>query len=176
MPIENDVILPGIKAQALRSVLGTFATGVVIATTCDAKGTPIGITANSFSSVSLDPPLVSWCLKTSSYSLPAFRQSRRFAINVLGAEHVHLCKRFALPSAYKWQDLEYHSGEYGCPLLKHAIATLECRLFAEHEAGDHFILIGQVEKAETTHSAAPLVLYRGGFYDLSGKNKGPEQK
>jgi flavin reductase (DIM6/NTAB) family NADH-FMN oxidoreductase RutF len=174
MSFETDVIPPEINTQTLRSVLGTFATGVVVATTFDAKAKPVGITANSFSSVSLDPPLVCWCLKTSSYSLPAFRQSQRFAINVLGAEHTHLCKRFALASAYKWQDLEYHVGEGGCPLLAHSIATLECRLFAEHEAGDHFILIGQVEKAETSQSAVPLVLYRGGFYDLRSKNIGFE--
>jgi flavin reductase (DIM6/NTAB) family NADH-FMN oxidoreductase RutF len=170
MSFETDVISPQINAPSLRSVLGTFATGVVVATTFDENDKPVGITANSFSSVSLDPPLVCWCLKSNSYSLPAFRQSRRFAINVLGAEHVHLCKRFALASAYKWQDLRYHIGERGCPLLAHSIATLECKLFAEHEAGDHFILIGQVEKAEATQSAAPLVVYRGDFYDLGGKS------
>ena len=166
MAAENYPISSTPTAQTMRAVLGTFATGVVVVTTYDKNGCPVGITANSFSSVSLDPPLVSWCLRSNSYSLPAFRHSRRFAINVLGAGGTDLCRRFALSHASKWQGIDHHRGEHGCPLLAQSIAILECSLVAEHEAGDHLIIVGRVAKAETDHSAFPLVVYRGGFYDL----------
>jgi flavin reductase (DIM6/NTAB) family NADH-FMN oxidoreductase RutF len=166
MAAEKCAISSGPTAETMRSVLGAFATGVVVVTTYDKNGEPVGITANSFSSVSLDPPLVSWCLRSNSYSLPAFRHSKQFAINVLGAGGTDLCRRFASSHASKWQGLDHHRGEHGCPLLAQSIATLECFLVAEHEAGDHLIFVGGVEKAETDHSAFPLVVYRGGFYDL----------
>lgn len=153
-------------SRALRSILGSFATGVTIATTVDSALDPVGVTANSFSSVSMEPPLVSWCLKGNSYSLPAFRHSQSFAINVLGAADVELCRRFAQSHAHKWRDIIYKEGFNGCPLLAQAIATIECKLVAEHEAGDHVILIGQVERANAADAAQPLVFYRGRFYDL----------
>jgi flavin reductase (DIM6/NTAB) family NADH-FMN oxidoreductase RutF len=164
---EKLSISPGVSTQTMRSVLGAFATGVVVVTTYGEAGEPVGITANSFSSVSLDPPLVSWCLRVNSYSLAAFRHSRRFAINVLGAGGTDLCRRFASANEHKWRDIQHYKGEHECPLLAESIATLECSLVAEYEAGDHLIFIGRVEKAETDHSAFPLVVYRGGFYDLS---------
>src|SRR6185437_2184725 len=105
MAAVKHPISSGLTTQTMRSVLGAFATGVVIVTTYDKNGDPVGITANSFSSVSLDPPLVSWCLRSNSYSLPAFRQSKRFAINVLGAGATDLCRRFASSHAAKWQGL-----------------------------------------------------------------------
>jgi flavin reductase (DIM6/NTAB) family NADH-FMN oxidoreductase RutF len=114
------------------------------------------------------PPLVSWCLKQSSYSLAAFRHARRFAINVLGATDVELCQRFAESHGYKWCGLAHYQGANGCPILAQAIATVECRLVAEHEAGDHVILIGEVERAEAADAAQPLVFYRGRYYDLIG--------
>lgn len=165
MAAVKHPISSGLTTQTMRSVLGAFATGVVVVTTYDKNGEPVGITANSFSSVSLDPPLVSWCIRSSSYSLPAFRHSKRFAINILGAGGADLCRRFASSHAFKWLGLEHHRGKHG-PLLSQSIAMLECSLVAEHEAGDHLILVGRVEKAETDHAAFPLVVYRGGFYDL----------
>jgi flavin reductase (DIM6/NTAB) family NADH-FMN oxidoreductase RutF len=157
--------------RALRSILGSFATGVTIATTRDAVSQPVGVTANSFTSVSMKPPLVSWCLRSDSFSLPAFRQARRFAINILGASHVDLCRRFASGGSSKWCGLTPKLGIEGCPLLSEAIATLECRLVAEHEAGDHSILVGQVEDAWAEGEALPLVFYRGGFYDLQPRDR-----
>jgi flavin reductase (DIM6/NTAB) family NADH-FMN oxidoreductase RutF len=154
--------------RTLRSILGSFVTGVTVATTIDANGGPVGVTANSFSSVSLSPPLVSWCLKTSSHSLAAFRYTRRFAINVLGASDIELCRRFAQGNPYKWRDLAHRYGYNGCPILDEAIATIECALAAEHEAGDHVILIGQIERAAAQDPALPLVLSRGRYYDLTG--------
>jgi flavin reductase (DIM6/NTAB) family NADH-FMN oxidoreductase RutF len=153
-------------ARALRSIFGSFATGVTIATTIDAEVGPVGVTANSFTSVSMTPPLVSWCLRNDSFSLPAFRRARRFAINILGSSHVDLCRRFATAGSSKWCGLTPKRGIDGCPLLSEAIATVECRLVAEHEAGDHSILVGEVEDAWAAGDALPLVFYRGGFYDL----------
>ena len=157
-----------LDGRALRSILGSFATGVTVATTVGANSKPVGVTANSFSSVSMVPPLISWCLKQSSHSLSAFRHSRRFTINVLGASDVELCLRFAEAHPYKWCGLAHHQGTNGCPVLAQAIATIECRLSAEHEAGDHVILIGEVERAEAKDFAQPLVFYRGQYYDLVG--------
>jgi flavin reductase (DIM6/NTAB) family NADH-FMN oxidoreductase RutF len=176
MQAEKRPISPGVSTQTMRSVLGAFATGVVVVTTYGETGEPVGITANSFSSVSLEPPLVSWCLRLNSYSLRAFRHSRRFAINILGAGGTDLCRRFASANAHKWRDLEHFKGEHECPLLAQSIATLECTLVAEHEAGDHLIIVGRVEKAETDYAAFPLVVYRGGFYDLGREQPKVRQK
>lgn len=166
--IDRQWGVPGREAdsRSLRSILGSFATGVVIVTTLDAKDQPVGVTANSFSSVSMDPPLVSWCLKTNSYSLPAFRHSKRFAINVLGSPHIDRCHRFAQGHAEKWRDVEFHAGKSGCPLFDDAIATIECNLYSEHEAGDHIILIGEIVQARAVENHRPLVFYRGGYYGL----------
>lgn len=164
-----------LDGRVLRSILGSFATGVTVATTVGANSEPVGVTANSFSSVSMAPPLISWCLKQSSHSLTAFQHSRRFTINVLGGADVELCRRFAEAHAYKWCDLAHHQGANGCPTLAQAIATIECRLIAEHEAGDHVILIGEVERAEAKDFARPLVFYRGQYYDLVGAKSIPAQ-
>jgi flavin reductase (DIM6/NTAB) family NADH-FMN oxidoreductase RutF len=161
-------------ARELRSTLGSFATGVTIATTMDAELGPVGVTANSFSSVSIDPPLVSWCLKQGSYSLPAFRRSQRFAINVLGASHIELCRRFAQSHSQKWDGINYRAGSSGCPNLVEAIAIFECRIVAEHEAGDHVILLGQIEMAHADTSAEPLVFYRGAYTTLEKKQDNRE--
>lgn len=154
-----------LDARNLRSILGSFATGVTIVTTLNERDEPVGVTANSFSSVSLDPPLVSWCLRDNSQSLPAFRRSQRFAINILGAADLGLCKRFAKADPHKWRDVSHLAGENGCPVLAEAIAVIECRLVAEHKAGDHVILIGQVDQARADEMP-PLVFYRGRFYGL----------
>lgn len=160
-------------ASTLRSVLGSFATGVVVVTTMDAGAQPVGVTANSFSSVSLDPPLVSWCLRRDSYSLAAFRSAGCFVINVLGADHASLCRCFALAGADKWHGVAFGRGELGCPVLEDSIATLECRLAAEHEAGDHVILIGEVGVARAVDGRHPLIFYRGGYYGLRGGQAAP---
>lgn len=154
---------------ALRAILGSFATGVTIVTTLDRSGQPIGVTANSFSSVSLCPPLVSWCLRNNSYSLPAFRGLGRFAINILNADHAELCRRFARPSADKWKGIAFVVGAAGCPLFDDAVATIECRLYADHVAGDHTILIGEIERASARHSPVPLVFYRGEYRRLQSE-------
>jgi flavin reductase (DIM6/NTAB) family NADH-FMN oxidoreductase RutF len=154
------------NGRALRSILGSFATGVAVVTTRDSAGQPMGVTANSFTSVSMVPPLISWCLRSDSYSLPAFRHSRRFAINILGSAHGELCRRFAFSGPDKWGDLVPKLGVEDCPLIGEAIATLECELVAEHEAGDHTILIGRVDRAIANEEAPPLVFFRGRFYDL----------
>lgn len=152
--------------RALRSILGSFATGVAVVTTRDSAGQPVGVTANSFTSVSMVPPLISWCLRSNSYSLPAFRHSRRFAINILGSAHGELCRRFAAGGADKWDGLVPKFGIEDCPLISDAIATLECELVAEHHAGDHIILIGRVERATSDDDAPPLVFFRGRFHGL----------
>lgn len=162
-----------IDAKHLRGVLGSYPTGVTIVTTVDALAQPIGVTVNSFASLSLDPPLISWCLRRTSYSLPAFRHSRRFIINVLGASHGALCLRFAKGDAHKWQGVDFRPGANGCPSLAEAIATLECTHVGEYDTGDHVLMIGEITRAWAIHGAHPLVFFRGGYYELARQNDPP---
>jgi flavin reductase (DIM6/NTAB) family NADH-FMN oxidoreductase RutF len=109
-------------------------------------------------------------LRRDSYSLSAFRHARRFAINILGAGHEELCRRFAAGGPDKWEGLAPRIGIRDCPLIADAIATLECELVAEHEAGDHTILLGRVDHAVANDGASPLVFFRGQFYDLQSSD------
>jgi flavin reductase (DIM6/NTAB) family NADH-FMN oxidoreductase RutF len=156
-----------IDPKQLRSILGSYATGVTVVTTVDACEAPVGVTANSFTSVSLEPPLVSWCLRRDSYSLFAFRRSRRYTINVLGSSHKELCAQFAKGGPQKWRGIAYRLGENGCPILEQAIATVECKTVGEYDAGDHIILIGEVGRASAENVAQPLVFFRGRYYQLN---------
>ena len=156
-----------IDSKQLRSVLGSYPTGVTIVTTVDALAQPVGVTVNSFASLSLDPPLVSWCLRRSSYSLLAFRHSRRFTINVLGSSHSALCTRFAKGDPNKWHGIPFQLGGNGCPSLEQSIAALECTHVGEHDAGDHVLFIGEIKQAWAAQGAHPLVFFRGGYYELA---------
>lgn len=166
---EEQQLRTGVEAEArasLRAVLGRFATGVAVVTTFDAGGAPVGITANSFSSVSLEPPLVSWCLNSDSYSLAAFKKSQCFAVSILAESQRDLALRFATPSAAKWQDIAYERATNGCPAFPGAIAILECDLVDQHEAGDHVIFLGAVRRHATFQPTEPLLFYRGQYHRL----------
>ncbi|MDH4051688.1 MAG: flavin reductase family protein, partial [Rubrivivax sp.] len=126
-----------IDVRTLRRVLGRFATGVTIVTCLDAAGQPVGLTANSFSSLSLDPALVLWSLRLSSPSLPAFRAAPHFAINILAESQVELSRRFAAPAEDRFADGPWSPGAAGVPVLAGAAAVLECERTLEQVAGDH---------------------------------------
>jgi len=148
--------------RELRRALGCFATGVTIITTLDADDLPVGLTANSFNAVSLDPPLVLWSLACSSRSLAAFRQRRRWAVHVLGRGQEELSQRFASRGIDKFRDVAGVPGLDGVPLLSGCAARFQCRTVHEYAGGDHVIFVGAIAAFERGE-AAPL-LFHGGRY------------
>ena len=162
---------PPIDPRELRNALGMFATGVTVVTTVNADARPIGLTCNSFSSVSLKPPLVLWSLSLYSPRLQAFLRAPYFAINILAAEQEALSRRFSTPMADRFAELEWSAGEGGIPLIKGSAAQLECRNETRHYSGDHVVLIGQVLKF-TYRDAEPLVFVRGRYRELADPYSG----
>ena len=149
--------------RAFRQSLGQFATGVAIIT-AHANGQSVGITVNSFSSVSLEPPLVLWSIAKTSQSYPAFMRTHHFVIHILTADQMELASRFARPGAEKFAGVESKAGPSGAPLLEGCAAVFECAADARHDAGDHTILIGRVERYQ--HEDRPLLLFAKGRYGL----------
>jgi flavin reductase (DIM6/NTAB) family NADH-FMN oxidoreductase RutF len=148
----------------LRRALGRFATGVMVVTTCTPEGRCEGLTANSFTSVSLDPPLVLWSLRRDAPSLDSFISAGRFALSILGDGQSHLSRHFATPAPDKFAGIATREGLGGCPVLAGCIAVFECTTEIVHEGGDHMIFIGRVEQAEF-RSGRPLV-FAGGAYGV----------
>lgn len=147
-----------------RAALGQYATGVTVITTRDAAGTHHGLTANSFTSVSIDPPLILWCPSKSATSLHAFEGAEHFAVNVLGAAQHHLSRQFSVSgSEEKFTGVELEEGVGGIPLLRGAIARFQCRLVARHDAGDHLIYVGEVEKYDWD-GGEPLLFHNGRYH------------
>lgn len=151
----------------LRQALGRFATGVTIITCRDGAGEPVGLTANSFNALSLDPPLVLWSLRTESPSLVAFRSAPHFAVNVLGEAQVELSRRFASAHPDKFSDGQWSDGLGGVPVLAGCAAVFECEGFDQREVGDHWLFVGRVRHALEA-PIAPL-LFQSGRYHLLGE-------
>ena len=151
-------------ARDFRTALGTFPTGVCLITTMGADGQRAGLTANSFSSVSHEPPMVLWSLARSASSAPVFRDAEYFAINVLGAGDEELSSHFARSGADKFARFadRFVAGIAGVPLLRGAVATFECHSRHRYYGGDHIIVIGVVERYAYTERA-PLVFHRGRY-------------
>ena len=151
--------------RAFRDALGAYATGVTIVTVPSPDG-PIGITANSFASVSLDPPLVLWSPAKSSKRFTYFTAAKHFAIHVLDAHQQQLCNGFTKDkSAFAGLDMD--ENEHGVPLINGCLARFECSLHAEHDAGDHTIIIGRVTGA-SARDGLPLLFQAGRFVSLKG--------
>ena len=157
---------PADERRDYRRALGCFATGVTVVTTATGDGRPVGLTVNSFASVSLVPPLVSWCLSETALSLEAFRRSSHFAVNVLAADQLHLVHHFAKRTLDKFGDVVTVPGLGGAPLLGGVAARFECRTVATHPGGDHLIFLGEVERYER-FEATPLVFVGGRFGHLA---------
>ena len=155
---------PSFSSQEFRTALGMFATGVTIVTARTLHGRVFGLTANSFNSVSLDPPLVLWSLSQAAASLPAFRAGSHYAINVLAADQKHLAERFALKGSDRWTGVNFTEGAGGAPLLAGAAATFECFNRSRYEEGDHVIFVGEVERCSWRAGASPLLFHGGQFY------------
>lgn len=160
-----------VDPREFRNALGMFATGVTVVTTVNAAGRPIGLTCNSFSSVSLKPPLILWSLSLYSPNLQAFLQAPYFAVNILAAEQEALSKRFSTAMKDRFADLDWIAGEGGIPLIKGSAAQLQCRNETRHYSGDHVVLIGQVLKF-VYRDAEPLVFVRGRYRELADPYSG----
>ncbi len=145
-----------------------FATGVTIVTARDANGNRIGLTASSFNSVSLDPPLVLWSLSRSAGSMPSFSSGSHYAINVLAAEQHELAERFASRQGDRFAGLALRDGVGGAPILEGSAAVFECFNRSRYEEGDHIIFVGEVEHCEHRANAQPLVFHGGRFVVESG--------
>ena len=155
-------------ARDFRAALGCFPTGVCLVTTATPAGERAGLTVNSFSSVSLDPPMVLWSLARTASCAPLFRDAEHFAINVLGADDAALSSHFAKPGADKFQKYQerFKPGLGGAPVLTGAIATFECHSRHRYYGGDHIIVIGVVERYGYDAARAPLVFHRGRYAQL----------
>ena len=141
-----------------------FATGVTIVTARTAEGTLVGLTANSFNSVSQAPPLVLWSLAQAAASLPAFSTGSHYAINILAADQQALAKRFAAKGVDRFADVAFEEGAGGAPILAGAAATFECFNRSRYFEGDHVIFVGEVERCSHRAGASPLLFHGGKFY------------
>jgi flavin reductase (DIM6/NTAB) family NADH-FMN oxidoreductase RutF len=148
--------------KALRSCLGRFLTGVTVVTTLGMDGRRHGVTANSFSSVSLDPPLVLWCQSIAAPSHNAFLSTERFAINILAADQIELSNRFARPAEDKFAGVAFEDGIGGVPLLAGCVGQIECVTERTIVAGDHAIFLGRVENFQ--HCPGDELVFGGGRY------------
>jgi 3-hydroxy-9,10-secoandrosta-1,3,5(10)-triene-9,17-dione monooxygenase reductase component len=156
-----------IDPDEFRRVLGHFATGVTIVTTCDGDAAPAGLTVSAFASLSLDPPLVLVCVDHKAQSYTALRESGRFAVNVLAVGQEAASRRFASTRLDKFDGLPYHVSDFGVPLLDEALAHIECVKVSTHVEGDHTIFVGRVERAKAS-PGEPLLYYRGRYDRLHG--------
>ncbi len=156
---------PSFDSGALRDVLGHFATGVCVITTIGDGDAAVGLTANSFSSVFLDPPLVAWSLSLQAPSLSAFQRHPTFAINILGEKSKNLALNFTRPADNKFAGIEWHAAIGGAPLLAGAVATIECQTESRLLAGDHEIQLGRVMNFQQSGDR-PLIFHRGQFASL----------
>lgn len=146
----------------LRKAFGRFATGVTVVTSRLSDGQPIGVTANSFTSVSMAPPLVSWNYRRDALGFGAFLKAPHFAIHVLGQHQAHLSPQFAASVPDRFEDVEVEAGIGGIPLIKDCGATFECRQWSTVDAGDHVIIIGEVLRY--THNDLPPLVFHAGTY------------
>jgi flavin reductase (DIM6/NTAB) family NADH-FMN oxidoreductase RutF len=158
----------GVSAAELREAMGHFATGVTVVTSVDEDGQPVGTTANAVTSLSLDPPLVLVCFDLGSLTLQAIRGHGAFVVNVLAAPQKQLSRNFARRGfAAAWDGVRHRRGPTGSPRLEDVLAVLECTVEHSLPGGDHEIIVGRVQHAETSSAPeAPLVFFRGTYASL----------
>ena len=150
------------EARSFRDAIGKFATGVAFVTAAP-DGEPAGLIVNSLSSVSLEPPLVSFCPSRNSLTWSRMRRTGCFAVNILGGQHEPFAKRAAPAGANRFAGIDWQLGGTGAPLLTDALASFECEIVAEHPTGDHWIVVGQVNDLHVSPAADPLIFFAGAF-------------
>lgn len=159
-PADESVFTP--DQADFRKVLGQFATGVTIITAV-ADGEPAGLSANSFTSVSLDPPLVLFSVGRSSSTWPKIERARKFAVNILGEHQEEVSRLFATPDVDRFAQVDWHLGVGGSPVLHDTLAYLDCEIWAEYDGGDHVIVVGRVLDLGITAESGPLLYFRGQY-------------
>lgn len=157
--------------RALRDGLGTFATGVTVVTACADDGRAVGITINSFSSVSLDPPLILWSLSNRSPSLEAFCRAQHYAVNVLAEDQEWISSHFSVRGDDPFAPVEFIPGLAGVPLIAGCLAWFECAPEAHYPGGDHLVLVGRILRFAQGRKSSPLVFHGGRYRRLSGESQ-----
>jgi flavin reductase (DIM6/NTAB) family NADH-FMN oxidoreductase RutF len=157
----------GLDAEAFRNALSHFATGITVVTAVAPSGELLGVTANSFNSVSLDPPLVLFSLHRAAYSLGAFTEGGHFVVNILREDQQDMSVRFAKALNDKWNGVEYEVWETGAPILKNCLAAFECRTRALYDGGDHVIFLGEVLRLRCAGDGRPLLYFRARYRALA---------
>ena len=155
-------------SRAFRNALGSFATGITVVTTIAPDGEPIGVTVNSFSSVSLEPPLVQFCLGRAAMSFEAFTTAKSFAVNVLAEGQADLSVRFSKRDLQeRWEGVGVERWDSGVPILSGCLANLECDREHVYEGGDHVLILGRVRRLTSTAEGKPLLYFRGAYANLT---------
>ncbi|WP_409312106.1 flavin reductase family protein [Pseudomonas putida] len=157
-----------IEPSTFRQALGHYASGITVITSHH-EGEPIGFTCQSFYSVSMSPPLVSFSVMSSSASYPKIRQAGRFTVNILSGEQVGISNQFARRGTNKWQGVEWQESPLGNPIIAGSLHWLDCEIHAEHAAGDHLIVIGEVKalNLQATAATQPLLYFKGQYCNLA---------
>jgi flavin reductase (DIM6/NTAB) family NADH-FMN oxidoreductase RutF len=163
LPDPTSPSLP-FSADDFRAAMGQFVTGVTIVTAVDDQGHRVGLTANSFNSVSLSPPLVLWSLSKHSSSMQGMRSAKAWAVNILAADQRHLAERFARKGVDRFEGVAWRTGLSGAPLIHGAVATFECTPRNHHDEGDHVIFVGEVTHCARRIGALPLAYHGGRFF------------
>lgn len=161
-----------IDTRELRNAFGCFATGITVVTALDKEGEAVGLTVNSFSSLSLDPPLVLWSIDCRSTTFQVFNTSPHFVISVLSADGAPVASRFAMKGGHKIDGMDIVPTELGPPTFAEALAVFECDVYARHEGGDHVIMVGKVRRFTHLPDAeecegGPLLYYRGRYGNVT---------
>lgn len=161
--------ITAIDSRRFRTIMGRFATGVVAVTAVDPEtGRPTGLAVGSFTSVSLEPPLVSFCVAHTSTTWQRLRSARRLCVNILAASQLDVCLRMAARGVERFAGLEWAPSPGGGPVIDGALAWLECSVDAEYVAGDHMIVVARVHHLDRHHDGDPLIFYRGGYGSFDG--------
>lgn len=166
IPRDAPEFISGSDQRTLRDAMGCFATGITVLTTCDQNGRPVGLTANSFASVSLDPPLVLVCLAKTVGSLPAFNEGSAFAVNILHMGQQPVSNLFASKGRDRFAETKCETWDHNVPIISNSLANFECIKKNEIEQGDHIILIGEVVRARFEKHRDPLLYYSGKYRRL----------
>lgn len=160
--MESDI-----TPREFRDVCGQFATGVTVVTGRLDNNMPVGVTVNSFTSVSLEPPLILFCLDRNALSFDAFSLNSSFVVNILSSEQEWLSNQFARQGGDKFDGVAFNNNSHNIPVLADCLATIECRMHAVYEGGDHQIIVGDVISVDAKQDGAPLLYFRGEYEQLA---------